>query len=155
MATKIEAANMLMKAGIPMVICDGRRESVVTDAAAGRPVGTVFAGGAATLGARKLWIALGRSTAGEVVIDDGAVEALRSRNTSLLPAGVVEVRGTFSAGDAVVLTDPSGVVVARGLTEMSSDDLEQVKGLKTSQIASVLPGAAGKEVVHRDRLVIV
>ena len=154
MATKIEAANMLMKAGIPMVICDGRRERVVVDAAAGLRVGTAFVGGEATLGARKLWIALGRNAAGAVVVDDGAREALRRRNTSLLPAGVVSVSGSFSAGDAVVLTDRTGAIIARGLTEVSSADLDLVKGLKTSEIAEILPRIAGKEVVHRDKLVI-
>lgn len=154
MATKIEAANMLMKAGIPMVICDGRRERVVVDAAAGLPVGTAFVGGEATLDSRKIWIALGRNPSGEVVVDDGAREALRRRNTSLLPAGVVSVSGSFSAGDAVVLKDTSGVIIARGLTEVSSADLDLVKGLKTSEIAAVVPHITGKEVIHRDRLVI-
>ena len=145
---------MLMKAGIPMVICDGRREHVVVDAADGLPVGTSFVGGEATLGAKKLWIALGRKVAGEVVVDDGAREALMRRNTSLLPAGVVAVVGSFGVGDAVVLKDRSGVVIARGLTEFSSADLDRVKGLKSSQIAESLPEIAGREVVHRDRLVI-
>ncbi len=75
MATKIEAANMLMKAGIPMVICDGRREHVVVDAANGDAVGTVFDGGEGSIGARKLWIALGSRPAGAVIIDDGACRA--------------------------------------------------------------------------------
>jgi glutamate 5-kinase len=154
MATKLEAANMLMKAGIPMVICDGRREHVVTDAVAGTSVGTLFASGEATLSARKLWIALGRSAVGEIVIDDGAREALITRHTSLLPAGVVSVSGTFAAGDAVVLKDRSGALVARGLSELSSAELERVKGLKTSQIAKEVPGASYTEVVHRDHLVI-
>ena len=108
MSTKLEAANMLMKAGIPMVICDGRRPQAVADAAAGQKVGTLFAGGDATLSARKLWIALGRNAAGEIVIDDGACVALTTRNTSLLPAGVVSVSGSFSAGDAVVLRTVRG-----------------------------------------------
>jgi glutamate 5-kinase len=154
MATKLDAANMLMKAGIPMVICDGRRPNAITDAAEGRPVGTRFAGGEATLSARKLWIALGRSTAGEIVIDDGAREAITQRNTSLLAAGVLEVSGSFVSGDAVVLKDRSGAVVARGLTELSADDLQRVKGLKKSQIEAASPQLAGKEVVHRDHLVI-
>ena len=154
MATKIEAANVLMKAGIPMIVCDGRREHVVVDAVVGETVGTMFSGGEVTLGARKLWIALGRTTRGEIVVDDGAREALVRRNTSLLPAGVVGVSGSFVAGDAVVLKDLSGCVIARGLSEMSSTDLERVKGMKTSDIAGVLPHAAGREVVHRDRLVI-
>jgi glutamate 5-kinase len=154
MATKIEAANMLMKAGIPMVICDGRRERVIVDAADGLAVGTSFVGGVATLGAKKLWIALGRNAAGEVIIDDGACEALKRRNTSLLPAGVVAVVGSFAAGDAVVLKDRSGAVIARGLTEFSSAELDRVKGMKSSQIAAEMPEIAGREVVHRDRLVI-
>ena len=98
MATKIEAAKVLMKAGIPMVICDGRRERVIVDAAEGRDVGTMFDGGEGSIGARKLWIALGSSPAGEIVIDDGACHALRVRNTSLLPAGVVGVRRQLRGG---------------------------------------------------------
>jgi glutamate 5-kinase len=154
MVTKIEAANLLMKAGIPMVICDGHREHVIVDAAAGRAVGTTFDGGEGTLSARKLWIALGRKPAGEVVIDDGACHALRVRKTSLLPAGVTAVRGSFVAGDAVALVDTAGAVVARGLSEMSSDDLERVKGLKSAEVGKLVPEIAGRPVVHRDSLVV-
>jgi glutamate 5-kinase len=153
MATKLEAANLLMKAGIPMVICDGRRDSALVDAAAGRSVGTRFEPGDTTLSARKLWIALGRKAAGEIIVDDGARDAVTQRNSSLLAAGVVGVNGTFAAGDAVVLRDRTGAAIARGLTELSSADLDRVKGLKTAEIRAALPGA-GKEVVHRDHLVI-
>lgn len=154
MATKVEAARVLMRAGIPMVVCDGRRPGVVPDAVEGKQVGTFFAGGAAGLGARKLWIALGGTPKGEVVIDEGAKAALCDRGKSLLPAGVVSVSGTFAPGDAIVLKDASGVVVARGLTALSSDDLEVVRGMQSARIAEVLPAAAGKTVVHRDHLVI-
>jgi glutamate 5-kinase len=154
MATKIEAARALMRAGIPMVMCDGRRHDVIVDAVKGEACGTMFAPGSDTLGARKLWIALGRKAAGSVLIDDGAKTAITERHTSLLPAGVVSVDGTFGAGDAVVLRDRSGSVVARGLTELSSADIERVKGMKTSEIAAAFPQLAGKEVVHRDRLAI-
>ncbi len=154
MATKVEAARVLMKAGIPMVVCDGRRDGVVLDAVEGRRCGTVFAPREGTLGARKLWIALGRKPAGEIVIDDGAKTALTQRNTSLLPAGVVSVSGAFTKGDAVVLKDRAGSIVARGLTELSAADLERVKGMKTSEIATAFPQLAGREVVHRDHLAI-
>ena len=154
MATKIEAAKVLMKAGIPMVICDGRRDRVIVDAVAGDDVGTVFDGGEASIGARKLWIALGSRPAGEVVIDDGACRAVRERNTSLLPAGVIGVTGHFSAGDSIVLLDSAGLTVARGLAEISSAELERVKGMKSSEIGEILPTIAGKPVVHRDRLVV-
>jgi glutamate 5-kinase len=154
MATKLEAAKVLMKAGIPSVICDGRRPDVVVKAVEGEPVGTYFAGGAATVSARKLWIALGRRPAGEAVIDDGARDALCERGKSLLPIGVVSVIGAFGRGDAIVLKDRTGRVIARGLTSLSSAELEQVKGLKSTQIAEEMPEIAGAEVVHRDHLVI-
>lgn len=154
MATKVEAAKVLMRAGIPMVVCDGRRADVILDAAQGKPVGTFFAGGDDSIGAKKLWIAVGHRPAGEIVIDEGAKEALTMRGKSLLPAGVVEVRGTFAPGDAIVLTDREGAVLARGLTSVSSADLDRVKGMKTALIATELPHVAGVEVVHRDHLVI-
>jgi len=154
MATKVEAAKVLMKAGIPMVICDGRRERVIVDAAAGHDVGTMFDGGEGSIGARKLWIALGSRPAGEILIDEGACHALRVRKTSLLPAGVVGVEGSFEAGDAVALLDREGLTVARGLAEISSAELGRVMGLKSSEIAEILPLIAGKPVVHRNRLVV-
>jgi glutamate 5-kinase len=154
MATKVEAAKMLMRAGIPMVVCDGRRENVVVEAVEGTPVGTLFAGGKAGLGARKLWIALGGAPKGEVVIDDGARSAVLERGKSLLPAGVVEVKGPFAMGDAIVLKDLQGDVVARGLAGLSSADLEKVRGMTSARIAEVLPGTSATEVIHRDHLVI-
>lgn len=154
MATKVEAARALMKAGITMVLCDGRRPGVVGQAVAGDACGTVFAPGEVGLGARKLWIALGRRPAGEIIVDDGAKDALLNRGKSLLPAGVTGVKGTFGAGDAVVLKDVTGAVVARALTELASADIDRVKGMKTSAIAADFPELAGKEVVHRDRLAI-
>ncbi|MDA3937048.1 MAG: hypothetical protein PF636_09415 [Actinomycetota bacterium] len=143
-----------MKAGIPMVLCDGRRPGVVTDAAAGEPVGTLFAGGDASLPARKQWIALGKRPAGDILVDDGAREALCLRGKSLLPAGVIGVEGAFGVGDAVVLKGRDGVVFARGLASISSADVERSMGLKTSQIAVDMPDVAAMEVIHRDRLVI-
>lgn len=154
MATKVEAARVLMKAGIPLVVCDGRRPRVVSDAVAGRSCGTVFSPQAGTMGARKLWIALGRKPAGEIVIDDGARRAVLEREASLLPAGVVGVKGSFAQGDAVVLVDTAGSVVARGLTSMSSLDVDAVKGLTTPEIAQRVPALAGREVVHRDSLAV-
>jgi glutamate 5-kinase len=154
MATKVEAARVLMKAGIEMIVCDGRRADVVIDAARGASCGTVFSPGEGSLGARKLWIALGRKPAGTVVIDEGAKRAIVEKQTSLLPAGVSAVRGSFEPGDAVVLEDTAGTVVARGLTGLSSTDLEQVKGMKTSEIAQTHAHLAGVEVVHRDSLAI-
>lgn len=154
MATKLEAARALMKAGIPMVVCDGRRADVVVDAVAGQPVGTLFAGGQAAVKGRKLWLAYAGHPRGSVTIDDGAKHALCLRGGSLLPAGVVDVTGSFVIGDAIAVVDVEGRDIARGLAGMSSADLKRVRGLKTAEISRVLPNWDGAEVVHRDHLVI-
>lgn len=154
MATKLEAARALMKAGIPMVICDAHRENVVVDAAAGKPVGTLFAGGQAAVKGKKLWLAYAGHTRGSVTIDDGAKAALCLGGKSLLPAGVVKVTGGFLVGDPISVEDSQGTVLARGLAGMSADDLQKVRGLKTSEIARVLVAWNGSEVIHRDHLVI-
>ncbi len=154
MATKLDAARILMKAGIPMVVCDGRRPDVLIDAFAGEPVGTYFAGGEGEADARKLWIAFARHPKGTVVVDAGAREALCLRGTSLLPAGVLSVEGRFAAGDPVSVVDEAGAELARGLADVSSADLERIKGLRSDRIAQLDPALAGREVVHRDRLVI-
>jgi glutamate 5-kinase len=154
MITKLEAAKILMKAGVPMVVCDGRREGVLVDAYRGLPVGTYFAGGVGEVEARKLWIAFARHPKGSVVVDGGARDALCLRGKSLLPAGVVRVEGTFAAGDPIAVVDANGVQVARGLADVSSADLDRIKGLKSAEIGNLAPELAGREVVHRDRLVI-
>jgi len=154
MATKLEAARALMKAGIPMVVCDGHRPDVVVDAAVGKPVGTLFAGGEAAVKGKKLWLAYAGHSRGSVTIDDGAKAALCLGGKSLLPAGVTNVTGSFIVGDAISVEDLGGTVVARGLAGMSADDLRRVRGLKTSDIARVLDSWSGAEVIHRDQLVI-
>lgn len=154
MITKLEAAQSLMKAGIPMVICEGRRPGVVVDAAAGRPVGTLFAGGKAAMKGEKLWLAYAGHPRGAVTIDAGARDALCFRGKSLLPAGVTKVTGSFVVGDAISVEDEDGGTVARGIAGISSADLKKVHGLKSSEIARVLASWDGSEVIHRDHLVI-
>ncbi len=154
MASKLEAAGTLMKAGIPLVVCDGRRPGVVAEVVAGRSVGTYFEGEPSALKGRKLWIAFGKHASGSIVVDGGAREALVDKGKSLLPAGVTGVRGDFVQGDSVPVEDEGGRVVGRGLTELSSVDLAKIKGLKSAQVADVLPQRVGEEVIHRDRLVI-
>jgi len=154
MATKLEAARALMKAGIPMVVCDGRRDGVIADAAEGKPVGTLFAGGQAAVKGKKLWLAYAGHPRGSVTIDDGAKVALCLGGKSLLPAGVLDVTGSFVVGDPISVKDRAGDVVARGLAGISAEDLSKVHGLKTSEIARVLVAWNGSEVIHRDHLVI-
>jgi len=154
MSTKLDAARILMKAGISMVVCDGHRPDVLLDAVAGKPVGTYFVGGEGEIEARKLWIAFARHPQGTIVVDPGARDALCLRGTSLLPAGVLRVEGRFPQGAPVSIVDEAGALLARGLSDFASEDLERAKGHTSAEIATIEPALAGRVVVHRDRLVI-
>ncbi|GAB4275001.1 MAG: glutamate 5-kinase [Coriobacteriia bacterium] len=154
MASKMEAAKTLKAAGIPMVLCDGRKPGVIPAAVAGEPVGTFFAAGDAKVAGRKLWIAFARKPKGSIVVDDGARAALVEANKSLLAAGVVDVKGDFEPGDSVTIEDTDGRVLAKGLAGIGSTDLRRVRGMRTEQVREVLGGSAVPEAVHRDHLVI-
>jgi len=154
MSTKVKAAKVLMRAGIPLVVCDGRVDRVILEAAEGNPVGTFFVQGSESISAKKLWIATASNPCGEVVIDAGAREALLGHGRSLLPAGVLGVSGVFDIGDTILLVDTEGKTVGQGLAGISAADLDVIKGLNSTQIADVRPEVVGREVVHRDHLVI-
>jgi glutamate 5-kinase len=151
MASKLAAAKMAAWSGVRAVIAAAERPGVLAGAVVGEPgVGTVVRPRDTRLPARKLWIAFAVGAAGTVVVDDGARAALVERGRSLLPAGVLEVRGDFAADDAVEIADPSGKVFAKGLVRYGARGLKEVAGSRTTDLAEGLP----HEVVHRDDLVV-
>ena len=158
MITKIKAARVLMAAGIEMVICQGRAPHIIEDAAAGRGVGTRFIAAKTPhdITARKLWIALGDSAKGSVVVDDGARRALIRQGSSLLCVGVSRVEGSFEAGDIVDVCDLSGHVIARGKVSASSDELQLGCGRTSAELESnrLLAPLAERPVMHRDELIV-
>jgi glutamate 5-kinase len=154
MRSKIMAARKVGAYGVPTAIINGRKQRTLTSLFAGEDIGTLFLPKAERNRSRQHWIAYTACSSGGVVVDDGGREALVQKGRSLLPGGIVRVEGTFKAGDCVNCSDLKGNVFARGLSKYSSDDLEQIKGLKTSQIASVLGHKDYDEVIHRDDLVI-
>jgi glutamate 5-kinase len=153
MTTKLEAAQAATRCGATTVICNGRKRDVLLQVAAGEPIGTIFATGN-RLASRKHWLAFTTRTHGELVLDDGAVRAIASRGKSLLPAGIIEVRGKFQVGDPVACVDSSGRAVARGLTAYTSDAVERIAKRPTREIAQMLGYSNGDEVIHRDDLVL-
>jgi glutamate 5-kinase len=154
MTTKLEAVQAAARCGGSTVVCNGRSRDVILRVAAGEPVGTLFLAGN-RLRSRKHWLAFTTRTRGEVVIDAGAVDALIRRGKSLLPAGIVEVRGKFGIGDPVACTDEDGREIARGLVAYASDDMRRIARLPTREIRRVLGYSNGNEVIHRDDLVLV
>ncbi len=151
MASKLAAARIASWSGVQAVIAKASRPDVLADAVAGKlDVGTTFRAHDRRLSARKLWIAFATGPAGTVVVDEGARRALLERGTSLLPAGVRVVNGTFDEGDAVDVAGPAGDVFARGMVAMDASVLRQIAGHRTAD----LPPDVRHEAIHRDDLVM-
>jgi glutamate 5-kinase len=144
-ATKVAAARMAAWSGIPTVIAHASESDVVSRAIDGDGVGTWVDPRESALSARKLWIAFGSPSEGQVTVDDGAMKALTTAGTSLLPVGVVSVEGGFPGGVAVEVLHQKRLI-AKGLTSMSAADIARVRGVHSS--------VAGGEVIHRDDLVL-
>jgi glutamate 5-kinase len=151
MASKLAAAKIAAWSGVRAVIAQASRPGVLTEALRGEPgVGTVVHPKPRRLPARKLWIAFAVGSAGTIVVDDGARRALVERGVSLLPAGVIDVRGSFDALDAVEIAGQDGQVFAKGLSKLDAPGVRAVAGRKTHELDDGVP----HEVVHRDDLVV-
>lgn len=154
MGSKLLAAGMVTRAGEAAVIANARTPNVLKKLLAGETVGTVFVPAKRKLSSRRRWIGQTARTAGQIIVDEGAVAALTKGGKSLLPSGIRFVRGTFPKGATVSIRDERGTEIARGLTNYSSDQLQAVRGLKSSQIAERFGPAAPEEAVHRNNLTI-
>ena len=153
MRSKVVAAEMATAAGIPAVIASGLTPGTVIEAAAGRAVGTRFEAREGRYSSFKLWLKYAKPTRGRVLVDAGAARALREGGTSLLPVGVVDVLGSFDAGDAVEIASDGGTV-GKGISNYSADELRQVRGMKSVAVRERLPRAT-EEAIHRDYFVLV
>lgn len=153
MGTKLTAAKLATASGTEVHIVDGRERDVVLRVLRGEDVGTRFLARTDTLEGRKRWILSGLSHAGRLVVDTGAALALTQRKASLLPAGVLSVEGTFERGDSVDVLDGEGQVVARGIVNYPSDDVQRLRGLRSGEIERVLGYSYGSHIVHRNDLV--
>lgn len=139
MASKIQAAKIVIRAGIPLVIASGKKKSVLARVISGEGEGTLFVPQPNRLKGRKRWIAFFHHPKGSLYVDEGAKRALRESGKSLLPPGIARSEGTFAAGDIVRICDLNGTEFARGIVRFGSGELADKRGV---------------EVVHRDDLVI-
>jgi len=152
MLTKIEAGKIATTAGTHMLIASGHVAHPLERIAQGAPC-TWFLTPANPVTARKKWIAGSLEPRGTLVIDGGAVKALRS-GKSLLPAGVVKVEGRFGRGDAVLVRGPDGHEIGRGLIAFDAEDAERIKGRSSADIPAIVGFAGRTEMIHRDDLVL-
>jgi glutamate 5-kinase len=149
MASKVEAARRATLAGADVVIAAAREPRVVTRVLAGEDVGTVFVAVPQRISARKHWIAYTLRPRGALVVDRGAAAAICAQGSSILAVGVMGVRGTFLAGDAVTIVNSDGIEIARGLARLSAGDAARVAGRKREDDEE-----PDDVMVHRDDLVV-
>lgn len=157
MITKIRAARVLMTAGICMIICHVRLENNLVGIVSGESIGTeFFPVSNHEITPKKLWIALGDTAKGSLVVDDGAKQALISRGSSLLPVGVVALEGVFAPGDIIDIKDQDGYLFARGKVGASSSEVALARGRSQKEINhnELLVNLSVRPVVHRDELVV-
>jgi glutamate 5-kinase len=156
MRSKVVAAEMATAAGVDTVIAGGLVAHTITRAAAGEAaagrLGTWFPARPGRYSSFKLWLKYAKPARGRVDVDAGAARALREGGTSLLPVGIVEVTGTFDAGDAVEITQ-GPASVGKGISNYSAAELRQVRGLQSTAVRELLPRAS-EEAIHRDYLVL-
>jgi glutamate 5-kinase len=153
MASKVQAAKIAGRSGVPTVVARGG-PGVIGRALAGDDVGTLFIPSDERLQSRKHWIAYALKPAGALVVDAGARAALVDRQKSLLPSGIREVRGAFAIGDAVSIVTEDGAEFARGLASYAAEEIVRIRGKRSADIEAILGYKYLDEVVHRDDLVI-
>jgi glutamate 5-kinase len=141
MKSKIEAAKIAVRSGIPLVIASGKKKAALADILAGEDEGTMFVAQPNKLQGRKRWIAFFHHPKGSLFVDNGAKKALREDGKSLLPPGVARCEGDFDAGEVIRICDLDGTEFARGIAKFAAAEIREKK-------------LARVEVVHRDDLVI-
>ncbi len=158
MSSKLQSAAMAVKAGIPVIIANGRKDGLLLDILSGKDVGTLISfgteGTVRSMDQRKRWIAFFHRAQGILIVDDGAREAIEKKGRSLLPIGIKDVEGNFDAGSVVNVKTASGAPFARGVVDYSSGQIRIIKGQRTDQIAALLGSKDYDEVIHRDNMVV-
>ncbi len=154
MVTKVRAARLAARSGTATIIAAGQEERVIERIRCGEPVGTLLLPVQEPQAARKQWLAGHLAVRGRLKLDAGAVEALRTRGTSLLAVGVTGVEGDFHRGDVVACLDPQGREIARGLINYDAQETAKIRGQPSAKFAEILGYLDDVELIHRDNLVL-
>ncbi len=155
MYSKLLAAKRAAQLGVPTFILPGKEKSVLKKAFSGEDIGTWIAPNKRPISQKKFWLAYNLTPCGEVIIDQGAKDALVIKNKSLLPAGVLDVKGNFESGSLIKIIDEKSNQIGVGITNFSSEEIKKIKGLKTCEIEKQLKRKIkNPEIIHIDNLII-
>jgi len=155
MTTKITAAQRAARSGCSTVIASGKEDNVLMRLRDSENIGTFLTPSTETLAARKQWLAGHLRPSGTVTLDDGAVNGLQSKGSSLLSVGITKVSGQFLRGDLISCINKDGNEVARGLVNYSSQESQKIKGHGSKDFEKILGYIDEQELIHRDNLVLI
>ncbi|VAW93752.1 Glutamate 5-kinase / RNA-binding C-terminal domain PUA [hydrothermal vent metagenome] len=155
MLTKLRAARLAARSGAGTVIAFGHESQVLERIASAEQLGTLLLPEQETQAARKQWLAGHLQLRGSLRLDAGAVKVLRDAGCSLLPVGVVAVKGDFERGEAVACVDEAGREIARGLVNYNASDARRIIGRSSHELESILGCVSETELIHRDNMVLV
>ncbi len=155
MASKLATARFVTSSGQPAAIAWGREPDVLVRLAHGESLGTLFLPQSRGLASRKRWIGFTAQPSGVVIVDQGAVHAMKAEGRSLLAIGVSEVQGDFGKGDIVSVRTQDSIEVARGLSNYSAEQIRKIRGCRSDRIEQILGQCPYDEIIHRDNLVLV
>ena len=155
MATKLQAAKLATSSGTDVIICNGLETNILLRLLNGEAIGSHISATNSKIESRKRWMLSKLTNTGFVQIDSGAQKALLTDNTSLLPAGVINIEGMFSRGDIVSIHDKNSQLIAAGISNYSALELNIIQGRQSNQIQALLGHHYGDEVIHRDNMVII
>ena len=152
MLTKLIAARKAAKSGAVTIIAYGKERDILVRLRSGEALGTVLYPGSGRIAARKQWLAGQLRSGGTLTLDEGAVTVLKEQGKSLLPIGVVSIKGQFSRGEIVTCVDVNGKEIGYGLVNYNSDEAEKIKGHPSRDIEAILGYGGESELIHRDNI---
>lgn len=155
MSSKLRAAEIVTRSGEALWIADGRDPYVLEKIIAAQDVGTLFLPlGEKQMQSKKRWLSFFSHPSGKIIIDDGAVKALKQDGRSLLPAGIIHTKGNFVRGDTVEICDKNNNLVAKGLSNYNSEEVHRLAGLQVSELSKILGYEGDAEIVHRNNMAL-
>ncbi len=155
MITKIMAAKMLTNSSCETLITNGTCDGAVKKLFLGKQNFTIFHSKTKTVKSRKNWLSGVLNAKGSLIVNERAAEALKSGKISLLPVGIIEIKGEFKAGEIVFIRDKLENHIASGISNFSALDAKKICLKKSEEVKKILGKDAKKEVVHLNNLVLI
>jgi len=154
MLTKVRAAARAARSGTATLIAAGREQDVLISIVEGKDIGTLILPSQSPVAARKQWLAGQLKVQGKLILDDGAVQVLKTSGRSLLPVGVIAVEGDFVRGEVVACYGANGQEIARGLVNYSSEEAKKIMRQSSDKIEELLGYVDEPELIHRDNFAL-